>query len=61
MNLNLRHFLIKITLFYTIVILRHLNFQQSCMSSTSQSESVDTSSLNIDFKMSLGEQGWRSG
>ena len=44
--------LIKITLFYSIVSLRHLYFQQSYMSFTFPSEPVNTSSFNIDFKMS---------
>ena len=41
--------LIKMTLIESIVILRHLYYQQSYNSSTSPSESVDESSFNIDI------------
>ena len=37
----------------SIVILRHLYYQQTYNPSTSPSESVDTSSFNIDYKMFL--------
>ena len=43
------NFGIKITLFYSIVIYRHLYFQQSYLSSATPTGSVNTSSFNIVF------------